>query len=333
MKNVLTACMAAGILTVAYAVPVAAQTTGSANTQSSGRCDRQCLEGFVDRYLDALIAHDKSRLPLAPEVRYTENGVELPVGDALWNTASARGKYKLYVADPQAGQVGFFGTLLENGNPVLFSLRLRIDHLRRISEIETLVARPSGTSGPLSGGAKAMEERGTPRPQFLQSAPAAERTSREELIAIADSYFTHLQGSTGKTSAPFHKSCNRIENGVQTTNLTTRRPGRESFDVLMLGCEAQQLSGFYPFVTRIRDRRFPIVDEERGLVLAFGYFEHTGAVRELHLTNGQTLPSPVRAPLTFQIAELFQIHGGKIDQVEAVLTTVPYGMKSDVWDR
>jgi hypothetical protein len=55
-------------------------------------------------------------------------------------------------------------------------------------------------------------------------------------------------------------------------------------------------------------------------------------MRQIKLTSGQTVPNPVNAPLTFEIAELFQIDKGKIDQIEAVLNTVPYGMQSDVWD-
>ena len=295
-------------------------------------CDRQCLEAIVDGYFDALVAHDPAKLRLAPDARYTENGVGMPFGDALWKTANGRGKYRLYVADPLTGEIGFFGTVLENDAPALLSLRLRVDHLRRISEAETLVARPTAGST-LGNAGQAMETRGTPRPQLTRTVPPAQRLSREALTSVADSYFTNLQGSVGKTAAPFRESCNRIENGTQTTNLPTRRPGREGFDVLMLGCEAQQRSGFYTFVTSIRNRRFPIVDQERGLVMAFGYFEHTGAVKDLHLTNGDTVASPVKAPLTLQIVELFQIDGGRIDQVEAVLTTVPFGMRSDYWDR
>jgi hypothetical protein len=59
---------------------------------------------------------------------------------------------------------------------------------------------------------------------------------------------------------------------------------------------------------------------------------HNGRLKEMHLANGQTVPAPVRAPLTLEISELFQIDHGKIDQVEAVLQSVPYGMRSAVWD-
>ena len=53
-------------------------------------CDRACLEGYIDKVLDAMIEHDPGRLMLAKDVRYTENGVALIPGDGLWGTASAR---------------------------------------------------------------------------------------------------------------------------------------------------------------------------------------------------------------------------------------------------
>src|SRR5438477_11907968 len=79
----------------------------------SGTCDRACLEGFVDKYLDAVIAHDPKLLPLARNVKFTENGVRLEVGDAHWKTVTGKGKYRLFVTDPDAGQVAFIGTVRE----------------------------------------------------------------------------------------------------------------------------------------------------------------------------------------------------------------------------
>ncbi|HTX24357.1 MAG TPA: hypothetical protein VMD03_06855 [Steroidobacteraceae bacterium] len=299
--------------------------------RASDICDRPCLEGLVDRYIAALVAHDPGRLPLAQGVRFTEDGQELRLGDGLWGTASAPGHYKLYAVDPEHGQVGFYGTVFESGVPVLLALRLKVDY-GLISQVETIVARPPalGASGLPSAGAS-MEHRAHPRPQFLQDVPPSERMSRADLVRIANSYFTGLGGNTGRNTAPFWPSCNRLENGTQTTNNPTFRV-TSRFNVVALGCEAQQTSGFYPFVTAIRNRRFPIVDRERGLVMSFAFFEHSGVLKTIHLTNGMTIPSPVKAPLTLEISELFQIHGGKIDQIEAVINTVPYGMKSAVWD-
>lgn len=80
-------------------------------------CDRSCLEGFVNRYLAALVAQDPSKLPLAKNARYTENGQELKLGDGMWGPTVTLRNYKLNFADPQAGQVGFFGTIEEHGHP------------------------------------------------------------------------------------------------------------------------------------------------------------------------------------------------------------------------
>ncbi len=303
----------------------------ASSARASDVCDRACLEGLADRYIAALVAHDPQQLPLAQGVRFTENGQELRLGDGLWGTASAPGHYKLYVADPEAGEVGLYATVFENGTPVLLALRLKVDY-GLISEIETLVARPAGIGGsPLQSAGAALERRGQPRPQFLQVIPPRRRMSRADLVRVANAYFTGLGGNTGHHTAPFWPSCNRWENGTQTTNNSSFR-GTSPFDVVALGCEDQQKSGFFSFVTTIRNRRFPIVDRERGLVMSFAFFEHRGVLKTIHLTNGMTVPSPVRAPLTLEISELFEIHGGKLDQIEAVINTVPYGMKSAVWD-
>jgi hypothetical protein len=101
---------------------------GIASTaRAAETCDRACLEGFVDQYLAALAAHDPSKLPLTKNARYTENGQELKLGDGMWGPTVSLGTYKLYFADPQAGQVGFFGTIEEHGHPVILGLRLKID--------------------------------------------------------------------------------------------------------------------------------------------------------------------------------------------------------------
>jgi hypothetical protein len=298
---------------------------------ASDVCERACLQGMVDRYLAALVAHDTGQLPLAVGVRFTENGQELRLGDGLWGTASGPGKYKLYVADPEDGQVGFYGTVMENGTPVLMALRLRVTY-GLISEVETIVSRATGGSNfPPAG--KTMDDHGAPRPQFLRTVPSAERMARADLVKVANSYFTGLGANTGHNTAPFAPTCMRWENGIQTNSNPTLRPGGAGgVNIVAMSCEEQQKSGYFSFVTSIRDRRFPVVDRERGLVLSFGFFEHAGRIKDIQLTTGQTVPSPVRSPLTLEISELFQIDKGKIDQVEAVINTVPYGMRSAVWD-
>jgi hypothetical protein len=281
-------------------------------------CDRACLNDLVDQYLAALVARNSADLPLADEVKFTENGQRLEPGDGLWNTASGLGTYKLYMADPQAGQVGFFGTIRETGTPAILALRLKVEN-RQITEIETLVARDKT-------GAQRLEKLGHPHPVFLQTIPAAERVSREALVKTANMYFTGLERNDGQGVYPFTDDCNRIENGKQTTN----NPAQDDrpFDIEALACKAQFETGFFRFVTRIRDRRFVVVDPERGLVLAFVFFDHAGNIPTVTLSNGQTIPINITRPWTWEIAEVFKVERGLIRQIEAVLGEVPYGMNS-----
>jgi hypothetical protein len=46
--------------------------------------------------------------------------------------------------------------------------------------------------------------------------------------------------------------------------------------------------------------------------------------------DGKQVPvtGPFSQPVTFMLAEVFKIKDGKIRQIEAILTSVPYGMKS-----
>ena len=293
---------------------------------SADPCDRGCLEGFVNQYLDAMVAHNPALLALVKNAKFTENGQKLELGDGLWNTMSARGKYKLYVSDPQAGEVGFFGPVLENGTPALLALRLKVEN-RRISEIETIVAR--GESGGARGeyGARILDQAGTPDPAFLEAVPVAQRASRGEIIRISNLYFSGIENNDGKGDYSFFADdCNRIENGRQTTN----NPGQHGpgFDIEALGCKAQFETGFFHFDTRVRDRRSVMVDEERQLTLVFVFFDHAGNVKPLKMPNGTVMPSGPTFPLTWEIAELFKMENGKIRRIEVVLGQCPYGMNS-----
>ena len=295
-------------------------------------CDRGCLEGFVDRYLDAVIAHQPTNVPLAPGVRFTEDAQELSIGDGLWRTLRAKGHYRLFVSDVTAGQVAFFGTIEEDnrepnqGTPALLALRLRVQDMQ-VTQIEQLVIRNEQA-------AKTVEAL-TPNPVYLQSVPPAERMSRAELITTANKYFSGMQQNDGKGDYPFADDCNRLENGRQTTNAPTP-PGQTRPDPksslsysAQWSCMEQFRSGLLHFVTRIRDRRFVAVDQERGIAFAFGFFDHSGgSTRTFQTPDGRSVTSGPVQPWTWQIAELFKIETGKIHRIEALLQRSPYGMSS-----
>ena len=293
----------------------------------SGRCDRDCLNGIADQYLDALAAKDVKRLTVAgANIKYTENGQRLLLGDGLWNSMTARGSYTLHIADQTAGQVVSFATMRENGTPVILAVRLKMDN-RRISEIETHVARSEN-------GAKNLEAMGQSRPAFSRPTPAADRMSRSELVRVANMYFSGLQLNDGKGKYPFGDDCNRIENGSQTTNAPGNgkpRPDPKTATGYspMWSCREQFESGLIHFVSRIRDRRFVAVDEERGLVVAFAFFDHdAGPSRTFQTPSGRAVTAGPTQLWTWQIAELFKVEKGLLHEIEAILERVPYGMPS-----
>ena len=118
---------------VAQSNAVAAIPRPATTTQSrAASCDRACLEGWVDRYFAAAAADDPKAVPLAQNVRFTENGQVLPVGEGLWKSMKSAGKYRLAVADPEAGQIALITTVLEDnadpaqGTPALLALRLKV---------------------------------------------------------------------------------------------------------------------------------------------------------------------------------------------------------------
>ena len=157
-------------------------------------CNRACLENVVDQYLTALVAHDPKRLPLSKDVRYTENDQAVEIGDGYWKTAEGRGNYTHIFADPELGQVAYMGTMREAGELLLMSLRLRIE-LGRITEIESIFFKPGG-GGP--NNIAQMDKPYKPEDFWFKSIPPAQRMSRQELIAVADGYFTGLQKNDGK---------------------------------------------------------------------------------------------------------------------------------------
>jgi hypothetical protein len=105
----------------AIAIALAAVLSGQSKT-----CDRACLEPFVDKYLDAMVAHDPSKAPFARGVKFTENGQRLELGDGLWNTLTGKGTFRLFVTDIEAQQVAFLGTITEANAGAVIGLRLRI---------------------------------------------------------------------------------------------------------------------------------------------------------------------------------------------------------------
>jgi hypothetical protein len=319
MKHLIGA-LGAAALSVSACATTSAQLPGALGMANAapGQATREDLYRTLDAYVAALAARDPSAAPWADQVANTENNVALRVGDGLWSTLTRLGDYELRFADPEAGQVARFGSVFEGTDlEHPFTVRLRAIE-GRIVEAETLVHRPDDTPSPF------------PRPIFPEK-PAMNETlapedqsPRARMISIADGYFDTLQLNDGTLFTRFHPSCTRFENGFETTN----NPNQNVTAYMALGCEAQFRLGIYRYDDRVRGRRYPLVDVERGLVLSSGFIDHSGKLARVTLTDGTEIPSPFLRPHTLHFLELFKIKDGAIEQVEANFIFVPYGMSS-----
>ena len=250
-------------------------------------CDRACLTDILTAYLDALVANDASSLPLAPDVRFTENGMERALTEGLWAVARSLSGYRQDFAEVGAGQAASFVRLEDSAGEVLLAVRLRVVE-RAIAEIETIVAR--------RGEATFFSPQNLTEadPVYDAEISASERMPRDALIAIVDSYFEGLENADG-SDIPFGSGASRNENGVVTAS----------------GASISNLSAF-SYIETI-ERRYPLVDEERGVALPFALFEIPGG-----LTGARTL----------HIAELFKVEGGEIMKIHAIMVNQPFGTTS-----
>ena len=280
-------------------------------------CNRACLYKVLDAYLAALKARDASKAPLAAHARNSENNVMLAPGDGMWATLAELRPYDLRFADPKTGGVGFYGVVEEAGTASPFALRLKVSG-GKITEAETVVARPQDAGVPF------VTTTAAARPAMNEILPPSARSPRAKTIALADGYFSTLERNDGTIRTRFAPDCNRLEDGYQTTN----NPAGTFSTVMGLGCEAQFKLGNYRYDDRLRARRYFVVDEERGIVMAAAFIDHSGRLGEYTLTDGRKVVSSYRRPHTLCVLEAFRIRDGQIAEVESVFTSVPYRMPS-----
>lgn len=312
----------------AAAAAACAVLTGAGYAQAPGQpsaviardCDRDCLIGFAHGYVDALEHRDPTRVRISPRVRFTENDVEMPLGnDGLWGTVNAVWDDALEVADEQTGNVAWFGIVEEHGNPAYLAARIKVED-GAITEVETVVNRLPDMPKPFGDPEKVVHD-----PAFSEVLPPDERRPRERLVAVADGYFSTVELNDGDVFTQFHPECGRLENGILTTGGSGSSANAGS---IAEGCEPQLRLGIYRINKRIRERRYPIVDVERGVIVASGFFDHANTFDHYTLTDGREMRTVLKWPNSITLLEAFKIRDGKIYRIEAVFTYVPYFMHS-----
>jgi hypothetical protein len=267
-------------------------------------CDRECLRGIMTKYLDAVIAHDPGKLPIAKNVRFTENCVDAKLGEGIWKTASKLTPYRMDIMDIKEGVVGTHSVLEEGKNTILLLVRLKVVN-KKITEIETQVTRLT-PGGKFSNTTELKEV----RPAMTMIPPKDKRNSREELIKIGLKYPEGLKlGSFVKADAPFGSDAYRIENGlIMAGKGCMNRPACENI-------KTQPIPTLFEITSRVAG-----VDEELGIAwirMDFGK-NSMGFGAE---ADKQSLI----------VWEFFKIYGGEMHAVEAFMLGMARGTPSG-WD-
>ena len=274
-------------------------------------CGRACLGRLLDGYLAAVVAHDPHQAGLDFTFRQTQNAVVIAPGEGLWRDAAGLGPVQRRYFDPATGTAAYFGTLLlGGGETAVAALRLH-QTAGKVDEAEWNLARASDPG--ISEGQKAMFDAPTllAEPPREGAAPPEGRLTREQLVAVANSYFDGITSANPRIIMA-HPGCKRLENGLKTTG----RPlpaGRESEgpDGLSDCTSGQGKFG----ISLVAARRYPMADVEAQVVLAMGIFQRTA--NEPRRRN--------------QFMEFFFVDHGKIRSIYAAFFYPPPGQPLPNW--
>jgi hypothetical protein len=281
---------------------------------SAADCDRACLKNMMTTYLNALVAQDPSKAPIASNARFTEDSKDLKVGEGFWKTATKLDDYRQDFIDVKEQVVASQVTVDESGKRALYTVRVKVAN-GKITEIETLVTH--GGERMNTGANLAV------RPGMGVEPPAGQKNKREELVRVADRYPQGLTvGSFEKVDAPFAKDAFRIENGFVMAGEGCGRgtpSGRPvNGPAAVSASSPQDVAGcmnmktqkiiLHPDLTK----SVAAVDEEQGIVLLWMNFGDTG-------TYG--------AGNALIAYEAFKVFGGQMHAVQAFLKVLPKDTK------
>ena len=223
-------------------------------------CDRGCLKTTLDQYLNAVIKHDPAGAPLFAGFRQTENAIVVRTGTGLWKSLTGLGKVQRRYFDPVSGQAAYYGIIEEGSTADIATVRLKVED-KKVTEAEWIISRKTdiGLNGtgpnllePENLVANAPPDKPMPRDAKL---------TREVMVATVNSYFDGITTHDGSIIEAY-QGCTRIENGVTMTGRGSRG-----------GATSDCTSGLETInVLNVAARRFPVVDEEAGVVLAMAVF-------------------------------------------------------------
>ncbi len=268
---------------------IAAIVLFSGSAAQAAECDRDCLRGMITKYVEALVAHAPQSLPLAPDVRFTEDSRALSLGEGAWKTVTRAGSFRQDYLDVRRGIAASHLELYEDGAQLQYSVVLRIVD-QKLAGVETLINRVTPTSK------FQPDSLGKPLPKMNDPVPGNKRMSRAELIRVALTYPEGLRIGNFADATPFAKDAYRVENGLFIAGE---------------GCPRANCPGLYTQRVILHPNviaSVAAVDEEAGIVLLWMNFGYTNSY------------GPNNALVTF---EAFKIWGNEIQAVNALFRILP----------
>jgi hypothetical protein len=269
---------------------------------AAATCDRECLKGFVTKYLDAMITHKPESVPVASTVKFTEDCKELKLGEGEWKKITGLTEYRRDILDVKEGVAVSFNVITEQGdNKALFTIRLKIVD-KKITEIET-----QATHNKQEGMLFDLGNLKTISKTFAYVPEKKQLLSREDLIKAGRTYAEGLKiGSFVKVDSPMAPDAYRFENGQLMAG-----PGCTFFQ----GCQTMKTQTI-PRLAGIT-QRVMAVDEEMGAI----------AIR-MNFGPGSTFQGGGE----LDVFHSFKIYDGLIRAAEAFFKQAPAGTKSG-WDK
>jgi hypothetical protein len=276
----------------------------AAAAQAAPSCDRECLRSTLTSFLYALLKHDTSKLPLADNIRVTEDGVAKPLAKfTILNTVTSLRGYRQDILDEHAGVGGMDVIIQESGAPLLLVVRLKVAN-QKITEIEAVSTRTraEGLSFNIDGLSAPSEE--------MNYAPrAGQLVARDKAIDIALHYPKGLNNADtfAAVGAPFTTDAYRIENGALMAGAGC------TFNKGCSDISTQSLAIFKrigPVTVRVA-----AVDERLGIVWLRMFWK----VRDT-------------APDMLTVWESFKVYDSQIHAVEAFMRVLPPELASGGWN-
>jgi hypothetical protein len=183
---------------------------GSGGGASGTGCTRDFLKSTVAAYFTALAAHSASTLPLASNVKFTENGKASTVGTAgLWMTAGTL-KFSITAYDTDGCNTASEAVVPDGSMDIPFALRLKVVN-QQITEIETIAVRPgdykvSGSNFASDTGAIISSDTSI---HWETAVDASTANTTAQMNAWMLKYFNLFPAGVCNTAS----SCKRLENG------------------------------------------------------------------------------------------------------------------------